>query len=57
MTKGLVPGQSVETRLLAALQAAVALLSLYAKELNDKDGGQRKTYTTAMEWLNDAASR
>jgi len=50
-------GQSVQAQLLTALEVAVALLSAYAQELNAKDGGQRKTYTSATEWLTDAASR
>lgn len=56
MTNEAVPGQSVQALLLTALNAAVALLSRYATELNAKDGGARKTYANAREWLNDAAS-
>lgn len=40
-----------------ALQAAIELISKYAKELNSKDGGTRKTYASIQEFIEDASSK
>lgn len=38
------------------LEVALKQLSLYAKELNSKDGGNRKEYDSIEQWKVDASN-
>ena len=52
-------GASVQEReaLLISLQAAIEILSNYARQLNEKDSGTRKTYETIQEFMKDVRSK
>lgn len=49
-------GHSISPKLMEALGRAIALINLYAQQLNASDGGNRKIYQSVEEWLEDGTS-
>jgi hypothetical protein len=53
---GAMVGRTTNLQIIKLLEKALKLINLYATELNQKDGGSRKTYQTISEWFNDGNS-